>query len=48
MARKGLNAFLVRVTAAADAREGLHELHIADETCGGTCATDFRVLVVAP
>jgi len=44
----GLWAFVVKVSATDEARPGLINLHIADETCGGTCETDFRVLVVAP
>jgi hypothetical protein len=44
----GLWAFIVKVSAADEAKLGLSNLHIADETCSGTCDTDFRVLVVAP
>ncbi len=46
--RKGLNAFVVKVSAAGDAKPGLIDLHLADSTCSGNCDTDFRVLVVAP
>jgi hypothetical protein len=45
---KGLSAFVVTVTASKDAKPGMIEMHLADETCSGTCATDFRVLVLAP
>jgi hypothetical protein len=45
---KGIDAFVVKVTAAKDAKPGLYDLHVADETCAGTCDTDFRVLIVAP
>jgi hypothetical protein len=45
---KGINAFVVKVTAAEDAKPGLLNLHLADSTCSGNCASDFRVLVVAP
>ncbi len=45
---KGLNAFVVKVTAAKDAKPGLLNVHVADSTCSGNCDTDFRVLVVAP
>jgi hypothetical protein len=45
---KGLNAFVVKVTASKEAKTGLIDMHLASETCNGTCATDFRVLVVAP
>jgi hypothetical protein len=44
----GLWAFVVKVSAADEARPGVINLHIADETCSGTCDTDFRVLIVAP
>ncbi|MBO0698645.1 MAG: hypothetical protein J2P46_09640 [Zavarzinella sp.] len=43
----GVHLFLVKVTAAADAKPGLLDLHVADSTCSGTCLTDFRVLVLA-
>jgi len=46
--KNGIDAFVVVVAAAKDAQAGLHELHIADATCSGTCVTDFRVLVLAP
>jgi hypothetical protein len=45
---KGLSTFVVTVTAAKDAKPRLIEMHLADQTCSGTCETDFRVLVVAP
>jgi hypothetical protein len=45
---KGLSPFVVKVSASKDARTGLIDLHIADETCSGTCSTDFRVLVLEP
>ncbi|MBX9627625.1 MAG: hypothetical protein K2X82_27740 [Gemmataceae bacterium] len=48
LADKVLSPFVVTVRASADARPGLTDLHVADETCSGTCETDFRVLVVAP
>ncbi|MBX9578752.1 MAG: hypothetical protein K2X87_00445 [Gemmataceae bacterium] len=48
LADKGLSPFVVTVRAAADVKPGLTDLHVADETCSGTCETDFRVLVVAP
>jgi hypothetical protein len=41
----GVHLFLVKVTAAAEAKPGLLDLHVADSTCSGTCLTDFRVLV---
>jgi len=44
---KGINAFVVKVKAAEDARPGLLNLHLADNTCSGNCAADFRVLIVA-
>jgi hypothetical protein len=39
---------VVKVSAAQEAKPALVNLHIADETCSGTCDTGFRVLVVAP
>jgi hypothetical protein len=45
---RGINAFVVKVTAAEDVKPGLLNLHLADTTCSGSCETDFRVLVVAP
>lgn len=45
---KGLSAFVVTVTATTGAKPRLIEMHLADETCSGTCDTDFRVLVLAP
>ena len=48
LADKGLSAFVVTVTAAKDAKPRQIEMHLADETCSGTCETDFRVLVLAP
>ncbi|HEV3236200.1 MAG TPA: hypothetical protein VGZ25_04390 [Gemmataceae bacterium] len=48
LAKKGLNAFIVKVTASKDAKPGLLNLHLADTTCSGGCATDFRVLVIEP
>ena len=48
LADKGLSPLVVTVRAAPDARPGLTDLHVADDTCSGTCETDFRVLVVAP
>jgi hypothetical protein len=44
---KNLNAFTVKVTTTSDAKPGLLNFHLADETCSGSCASDFRVLVVA-
>jgi hypothetical protein len=44
--KRGLDAFVVKVAATKEARPGLYDLHIADETCSGNCDTDFRVLVV--
>jgi hypothetical protein len=46
--KQGLDAFIVKVTAAKDAKPGLYDLHVADFTCSGACDTDFRVLVIAP
>jgi hypothetical protein len=46
--KQGLDVFVARITAATDAAPGVYDLHIADETCSGTCDTDFRILVVAP
>jgi hypothetical protein len=43
---KGLSAFVVTVSASKDAKPRQIEMHLADETCSGTCATDFRVLVL--
>lgn len=43
-----LNAFTVTVSAAADAKAGVKEMHLLDATCSGHCRTDFRVLVVSP
>lgn len=48
LAKKGLNAFIVKVTASKDAKPGLLNLHLADTTCSGGCETDFRVLVIEP
>jgi len=45
---KGLSAFVVTVSASKDAKPRSIEMHLADETCSGTCETDFRVLVLAP
>jgi hypothetical protein len=45
---KGLSTFIVTVKAAKDAKPRLIDMHLADETCSGTCDTDFRVLVLAP
>jgi hypothetical protein len=44
---RGINVFVVKVSAAEDARPGLVNLHLADTTCSGGCESDFRVLVVA-
>jgi hypothetical protein len=44
---KGLNAFTIKVTTNPDAKPGLLNFHLADETCSGSCSSDFRVLVVA-
>lgn len=46
--KAGVNVFSVSVAASEDAQPGAYNLHLADFTCNGTCATDFRVLVVAP
>jgi hypothetical protein len=46
--KKGINAFVVKITAAEDAKPGLLNLHLADTTCSGNCESDFRVLIVAP
>jgi hypothetical protein len=46
--KKGLNAFIVKLSATKDARAGLVDLHVADSTCSGACDTDIRVIVVAP
>jgi hypothetical protein len=48
LAKKGLNAFVVKITASKDTKPGLLNLHLADTTCSGGCATDFRVLVIEP
>src|SRR5262245_59637038 len=45
---KGLSAFVATVSASKNAKPRLIEMHLADETCSGTCETDFRVLVLAP
>ena len=39
---KGINAFVVKVTAAENAKPGLLNLHLADTTCSGSCASDRR------
>jgi hypothetical protein len=44
---KNLNAFSVKVTTTPEAKPGLLNFHLADDTCSGSCASDFRVLVVA-
>jgi hypothetical protein len=44
---KGYNAFMVKVTATAEAKPGLLNFHLADTTCNGECSSDFRVLVAA-
>jgi len=44
---KSLNAFTVKVTTTPEAKPGLFNFHLADETCSGSCSSDFRVLVVA-
>ena len=44
---KNLNAFTIKVTTTSDAKPGLLNFHLADDTCSGSCASDFRVLVVA-
>lgn len=43
----GVNVFHVKVTADKDAKPGIVNLHLVDQTCSGWCSTDFRVLVVA-
>lgn len=43
-----LNAFTVTVSADADAKAGVKEMHLLDATCSGHCRTDFRILVVSP
>jgi hypothetical protein len=48
LTKKGLNAFIVKVTASKDTKPGLLNLHLADTTCSGSCETDFRVLVIEP
>jgi hypothetical protein len=45
---KSLSAFVVTVRAAKNAKPRLIEIHLADETCSGTCETDFRVLLLSP
>lgn len=42
----GLNVFRVKVTAAKEAKPGVVNLHLVDQTCSGWCSADFRVLVV--
>jgi len=42
----GLNVFRVKVTAAKEAKPGVVNLHLVDQTCNGWCTADFRVLVV--
>jgi hypothetical protein len=44
---KNLNAFTIKVTTTLEAKAGLLNFHLADETCSGSCSSDFRVLVVA-
>ena len=44
---QNLNAFTVKVTTTSDAKPGLLNFHLANDTCSGNCASDFRVLVVA-
>jgi hypothetical protein len=45
---RGINAFVVKVTADKATKPGLLNFHLADTTCSGGCETDFRVLVVSP
>jgi hypothetical protein len=45
---KGIDVFQLQVAAAEDARPGFYDLHIQDSTCGGTCRTELRVLVMSP
>ena len=47
VAERKVSLFIVKVTASADAKPGLIDLHVADATCSGTCATDVRVLILA-
>jgi hypothetical protein len=44
---KNLNVFSVKVTTTSDAKPGLLDFHLADETCSGNCSSDFRVLVIS-
>jgi hypothetical protein len=46
LAKDHIEVFKVTVSAAKDAKPRAFEMHLADNTCAGTCTTDFRVLVV--
>jgi hypothetical protein len=48
LGERGLSLFRVKIEATKDIKPALHEFHLADITCNGTCQTDFRVLIVAP
>jgi hypothetical protein len=48
LSKKGIQAFVVTVSATNDAKPGLFEMHLVDATCSGHCNTDFRVFVTAP
>ncbi|MFT3883375.1 MAG: hypothetical protein QM703_27450 [Gemmatales bacterium] len=44
--KRHLEAFVVTISASADAKPGLIEMHLVDSTCSGHCHSHFRVLVV--
>jgi hypothetical protein len=43
----GCKSCRLTVTASASAEPGIVDLHLMDDTCGGDCHLDVRVLVVA-
>lgn len=43
--KQSIDAFVVTITASADAKPGLIELHLVDSTCSGHCHSHFRVFV---
>lgn len=46
--KKSINAFMVKITAAADAKPGAFSFHLVDATCNGHCESDFHVLIATP
>jgi len=41
-----IEPFVVTILASADAKPGLIEMHLVDNTCAGQCQSHFRVLVL--